>query len=69
MTKTQAKQLVVCVENDGYAVSLKKPVGWVSRRRNPPFVADKWRITLSLIRPRASSFQIVALHRGKFRDG
>jgi len=24
MTKTQAKQLVVCVENDGYAVSLEK---------------------------------------------
>ena len=24
MTKTQAKQLVVCVENDGYAISLKK---------------------------------------------
>jgi hypothetical protein len=24
MTKSQAKQLVVCVENDGYAVSLEK---------------------------------------------
>ena len=24
MTKTQAKQLVVCAENDGYAVSLEK---------------------------------------------
>jgi hypothetical protein len=24
MTKTRAKQLVVCVENDGYAVSLQK---------------------------------------------
>jgi hypothetical protein len=24
MTKTQAKQLVVCVENDGYATSLEK---------------------------------------------
>ena len=24
MTKTQAKQLVVCVDNDGYAVSLEK---------------------------------------------
>ena len=35
MTKTQAKQLVVNVENGGYAVSLKR-VGWVSRRRNPP---------------------------------
>ena len=24
MTKTQAKQLVVCIENDGYASSLKR---------------------------------------------
>ena len=24
MTKTQAKQLVVCVDNDGYAVSLER---------------------------------------------
>jgi hypothetical protein len=24
MTKTQAKQLVVCVDNDGYAASLEK---------------------------------------------
>ena len=24
MTKTRARQLVVCVENDGYAVSLEK---------------------------------------------
>jgi hypothetical protein len=32
MTKTQAKQLVVCVDNDGYAVSLEKRKIYVSLR-------------------------------------
>ena len=32
MTKTQAKQLVVCVENDGYAVSLEKRKIYVALR-------------------------------------
>jgi hypothetical protein len=38
MTKTQVKQLVVCVENDGYAVSLKKRKIYVALRDAP---ADK----------------------------
>ncbi|MEO6840431.1 MAG: hypothetical protein ABI192_06670 [Bradyrhizobium sp.] len=32
MTKTQAKQLVVCVENDGYAASLEKRKIYVALR-------------------------------------
>ena len=32
MTKTQAKQLVVCVENDGYAVSLEKRKIYIALR-------------------------------------
>ena len=32
MTKTQAKHLVVCVDNDGYAVSLEKRKIYVSLR-------------------------------------
>jgi hypothetical protein len=32
MTKTQAKQLVVCVDNDGYAVSLEKRKIYVTLR-------------------------------------
>ena len=32
MTKTQTKQLVVCVENDGYAVSLEKRKIYVALR-------------------------------------
>ena len=32
MTKAQAKQLVVCVENDGYAVSLEKRKIYVALR-------------------------------------
>ena len=32
MTKTQAKQLIVCVENDGYAVSLEKRKIYVALR-------------------------------------
>jgi hypothetical protein len=32
MTKTQAKQLVVCVKNDGYAVSLEKRKIYVALR-------------------------------------
>jgi hypothetical protein len=32
MTKTQAKQLVVCVENDGYATSLEKRKIYVALR-------------------------------------
>jgi hypothetical protein len=32
MAKTQAKQLVVCVENDGYAASLEKRKIYVSLR-------------------------------------
>src|ERR1700722_19775522 len=32
MTKTQAKQLVVCVDNDGYAVSLEKRKIYVALR-------------------------------------
>ena len=38
MTKTQTKQLVVCVENDGYAVSLEKRKIYVALR---DAVADK----------------------------
>jgi hypothetical protein len=38
MTKTQAKRLVVCVENDGYAVSLEKRKIYVALR---DAVADK----------------------------
>lgn len=32
MTKTQAKQLVVCVDNDGYAVSFAKRKIYVAPR-------------------------------------
>jgi len=32
MTKTQAKQLVVCIENDGYAVSLETRKIYVALR-------------------------------------
>jgi hypothetical protein len=32
MTKTQAKQLVVCVENDGYPASLEKRKIYVALR-------------------------------------
>ena len=32
MTKTQTKQLVVCVDNDGYAVSLEKRKIYVALR-------------------------------------
>src|ERR1700730_17966361 len=32
MTKTQAKQLVVCVDNDGYAASLEKRKIYVALR-------------------------------------
>jgi hypothetical protein len=32
MTKTQARQLVVCVQNDGYAVSLEKRKIYVALR-------------------------------------
>jgi hypothetical protein len=38
MTKTKARQLVVCVENDGYAVSLEKRKIYVALR---DAVADK----------------------------
>jgi len=38
MTKTQAKQLVVCVENDGYPASLEKRKIYVALR---DAVADK----------------------------
>ena len=41
MTKTQAKQLVVCVENDGYAVSLEKRKIYVALR---DAAADKHRM-------------------------
>jgi hypothetical protein len=34
VTKSQAKQLVVCVENDGYAVSLEKRKIYVALRDN-----------------------------------
>ena len=32
MTKTQAKQLVVCINNDGYAVSLEKRKIYIALR-------------------------------------
>jgi len=32
MTKTQARQLVVCINNDGYAVSLEKRKIYVALR-------------------------------------
>jgi hypothetical protein len=32
MTRTRAKQLVICVENDGYAVSLEKRKIYVALR-------------------------------------
>jgi hypothetical protein len=32
MTKTQAKQLVVCIDNDGYAASLEKRKIYVALR-------------------------------------
>jgi hypothetical protein len=32
MTKTQAKQLVVCIKNEGYAVSLEKRKIYVALR-------------------------------------
>ena len=32
MAKTQAKQLVVCVDNDGYAVSLEKRKIYIALR-------------------------------------
>ncbi len=32
MTKTQAKRLVVCIENDGYAVSLEKRKIYITLR-------------------------------------
>jgi hypothetical protein len=32
MTKTRAKQLVVCIENEGYAVSLEKRKIYVALR-------------------------------------
>jgi hypothetical protein len=32
MTKTRTKQLVICVDNDGYAVSLEKRKIYVSLR-------------------------------------
>ena len=32
MTKTQAKQLVVCIDNDGYEVSLEKRKIYVALR-------------------------------------
>jgi hypothetical protein len=32
MTKTQAKQLVVCVDNEGYAVSLEKRKIYIALR-------------------------------------
>jgi len=32
MSKTQAKQLVVCVDNDGYAVSLEKRKIYIALR-------------------------------------
>jgi hypothetical protein len=35
MTKAQAKQLVVCVDNDGYAVSLEKRKIYVALRDAP----------------------------------
>ena len=35
MTKTQAKQLVVCINNDGYAVSLEKRKIYVALRDAP----------------------------------
>ena len=38
MTKTQANQLVVCVENDGYAASLEKRKIYVALRDS---AADK----------------------------
>lgn len=38
MTKTRTKQLVVCVENDGYAASLEKRKIYVAIR---DVVADK----------------------------
>jgi hypothetical protein len=45
MTKTQAKQLFVCVENDGYAASLEKRKIYVAlrdvARRQAPYAADR----------------------------
>ncbi len=47
MTKTLAKQLVVCVENDGYAVSLEKRKIYVELRdaaaekHNTLWIADE----------------------------
>ena len=41
MAKTQAKQLVVCVENDGYAVSLEKRKIYLALR---DAVAEKHRM-------------------------
>jgi hypothetical protein len=35
MTKTRTKQLVICVDNDGYAVSLEKRKIYVSLRDAP----------------------------------
>jgi len=44
MTKTQAKQLVVCVENDGYAVSLEKRKIYVALRDTAAAKHDMLRI-------------------------
>jgi hypothetical protein len=44
MTKTQAKQLVVCVENDGYAASLEKRKIYVALRDTAADKHDMLRI-------------------------
>lgn len=44
MTKSQAKRLVVCVENDGYAVSLEKRKIYVALRDTAAEKHDMLRI-------------------------
>ena len=44
MTKTRAKQLVVCIENDGYAVSLEKRKIYVALRDAAAEMHDMLRI-------------------------
>jgi hypothetical protein len=56
MTKTQVKQLVVCVENDGYAVSLEKRKIYVALRDT---AAEKHNM-LRIVDPKAF-FRSIAL--------
>jgi hypothetical protein len=44
MTKAQAKQLVVCIDNDGYAVSLEKRKIYVALRDGAAEKHDMLRI-------------------------